>query len=91
MRQIWIGLIGILVCTEVLAWQGLNMETGAVIDVNISGNIYEREGNIEYFDYELGELKLGYLSMFSRELGVIVDLDSGDLIPVQMSEVNQPK
>ena len=89
MKPIWIVLAAFVWCAEAIAWQGVNLDTGTVIDVRIDNVMSFTEGNIRYFDYDAGELKLGYLSMYEQNFGLIVDLDSGDLLRVQMSPAEQ--
>lgn len=67
------------------AWQGFNMDTGTVIDVNTgSTQANVTMGNVTYFDFDTGEEKLGYLNMYENNLGLIIDLDTGDLIRIRM-------
>ena len=85
MKYTVIIFIIFLLCAEAGAWQGINLDTGAVIDIRIDNANSFTEGNIQYFDYEEGELKVGYLNMYEQNFGLIVDLDTGDLVRVQMS------
>ena len=85
MKYLGIIFTAMLLCTEAGAWQGINLDTGAVIDIRIDNANSFTEGNIQYFDYDEGELKLGYLNMYEQNFGLIVDLDTGDLLRVQMS------
>ena len=84
MKYLGIIFISLLLCAEAGAWQGINLDTGTVIDIRIDNANSFTEGNIQYFDYEEGELKLGYLNMYEQNFGLIVDLDTGDLLRVQM-------
>ncbi len=85
MKYSGIIFTALLLCAEAGAWQGVNLDTGTVIDIRIENANSFTEGNIQYFDYEQGELKLGYLNMYEQNFGLIVDLDTGDLLRVQMS------
>lgn len=84
-----IALVGILVASaNALAWQGFNMDTGTVILVDTAGQNDIKMGNITYFDYDTGIEKVGYLNMYEQNVGLILDLDTGDLIRVQMEAIN---
>ena len=87
MKYFWATFVALLLSTEAFAWQGVNLDTGAVIEIRTDEGITLTEGNIEYYDYELGETKLGYLNMYEQNMGLIVDLDTGDLLRVRMSPV----
>ena len=71
-----------------LDWQGFNIDTGTVILVDTAGENDLTMGNITYFDYDTGTEKLGYLNMYEQNIGLILDLDTGDLIRVQMEAIN---
>ena len=91
MKVILVAVITMLACVNARAWQGINLETGTMIEIKTYGAPSVQEGNIEYFDYDLGEIKLGYLNMYEQNIGLIIDLDTGDLIRVQMRAVEQTK
>jgi hypothetical protein len=74
----------LLYCSQAIAWQGYNLDTGTVILVSIEGKDDLKMGNVTYFDYDTGEQKLGYLNMYEKNIGLLMDLDTGDLIRVQM-------
>ena len=83
------AIIGILlVSTQAFAWQGFNLDTGTVILVDTAGQDDIKMGNITYFDYDEGTAKVGYLNMYEQNVGLILDLDSGELIRVQMESIN---
>ena len=70
---------------SVFAWQGYNLDTGTVIYVDLGNNSEDLTiGNVTYFDYDSGEQKFGYLNMYEQNIGLLMDLDTGDLIRVQM-------
>lgn len=87
MKYISTACIALLFCTDAIAWQGVNLDTGAVIEIQSVGMAAYTEGNIEYFDYEVGEIKLGYLNMYEQNIGLILDLDTGDLLRVRMAPI----
>lgn len=91
MKCNWAVLSILLLCADAYAWQGINLDTGTIIDIRIENAISFTEGNIQYFDYEVGELKVGYLNMYEQNFGLIVDLDTGDLLRVKMSPAAQSK
>jgi len=67
------------------AWQGYNMDTGGVIYVDTKlGQETLTTGNVKYFDYDTGQEKLGYLNMYEDNLGLLMDLRTGDLMRVKM-------
>ncbi len=77
---------GILFCTQAFAWQGFNMDTGTAILVNTEGKDDITTGNVVYFDYDEGLEKIGYLNMYENNLGLLVDLDTGELIRIKMEQ-----
>ena len=84
-----IAVIGmLLVSSQAFAWQGFNMDTGTVILVDTAGLDDSKMGNITYFDYDTGTAKVGYLNMYEQNVGLILDLDTGELIRVQMEAIN---
>ncbi len=89
MKRILTVIIIMLSCANAMAWQGVNLDTGTMIEIKTYGSATVQDGNIEYFDYDLGEVKLGYLNMYEQNIGLIIDLDTGDLIRVQMRVVEQ--
>lgn len=61
------------------------MDTGTIIDVNTgTSQAQVTMGNVTYFDFDTGEEKLGYLNMYENNMGLIIDLDTGELIRVRM-------
>ncbi len=61
------------------------MDTGTVIIVSVEAGQEDLTiGNVIYFDYDTGEEKLGYLNMYEQNIGLLMDLDTGDLIRVKM-------
>ena len=89
MKYIWIMCVVLFCCADAKAWQGVNLDTGTLIEIRSTGKTPPTQGNIKYFDYEVGEIKLGYLNMYEQNMGLIVDLDTGDLVRVRMSPVKQ--
>ncbi|MFK7794489.1 MAG: hypothetical protein AB8B89_03995 [Gammaproteobacteria bacterium] len=62
------------------------MDTGTIILVNTEGRNDITMGNVVYFDYDTGLEKIGYLNMYEHNVGLIVDLDSGELMRVKMEQ-----
>lgn len=61
------------------------MDTGTVIFINLGGELENSTtGNVTYFDYDSGQQKVGYLNMYEKNIGLLMDLDTGELIRVQM-------
>tara|TARA_R110002096_G_scaffold238776_1_gene430367 strand:- start:534 stop:785 length:252 start_codon:yes stop_codon:yes gene_type:complete len=77
-------IVGLFLCTQAAAWQGYNLDTGTVIMVNTEGRDDITMGNVVYFDYDTGLEKIGYLNMYEQNIGLLVDLDSGELMRVKM-------
>ena len=69
------------------AWQGFNMDNGTVILIQTDEQEEIQMGNVKYFDYDSGEEKQGYLNMYDQNIGLLLDLNSGDLIRVRMDEL----
>ena len=84
MKYILAIIVGLVFSTQVAAWQGYNMETGTVILVDINGKNDITTGNVAYFDYDTGLEKIGYLNMYEHNIGLLIDLDSGELMRVKM-------
>ncbi len=84
MKYIFVTIIGLLLCSHAMAWQGYNLDTGTVIVVNAEGRDDITMGNVSYFDYDTGLEKIGYLNMYEQNVGLLVDLDSGELMRVKM-------
>lgn len=89
MKYIVIILTSLLFSTTAIAWQGYNIDNGSIIYVSVdNGQEDIQMGNVTYFDYGTGEQKVGYLNMYENNLGLLMDLDSGDLMRVQMEGRN---
>jgi hypothetical protein len=84
MKYIFATIVGLILCSQAAAWQGYNMDTGTVILVNTEGRNDITMGNVAYFDYDTGIEKMGYLNMYEQDVGLLVDLDSGELMRVKM-------
>lgn len=88
MKQYSLLVALLMFCSSAMAWKGIDMDAGTIIDIQLQGAQKPTQGNVMYLDHADEELKLGYLNMFDAELGVILDLESGELIRVKMA--NQP-
>ncbi len=89
MKYICIIIASLFYSASVFAWQGYNIDNGTVIFVNLeTGQENLQMGNVTYFDYDAGEEKMGYLNMYENNLGLLMDLDTGNLIRVQMEGRN---
>lgn len=87
MKYIFAAIILTLIGSDAMAWRGINLDTGTMIEVKTYGADSVQHGNIEYFDYELGEIKFGFINMYEQNIGLIIDLESGELLRVQMNAV----
>lgn len=89
MKTIIVLVTCLFLSTPVMAWQGYNIDNGTTIFVSVEkGQEDIKTGNVTYFDYDSGEEKIGYLNMYENNLGLLMDLDTGDLIRVQMEGRN---
>jgi len=86
-RHVLVIFLGCLLSTHAWAWQGFNMDNGTVILVQTDNQEQIQMGNVTYFDYDSGEEKQGYINMYDQNIGLLLDLDSGDLIRVRMDEL----
>jgi len=89
MKTIIVFLVFLFMAAPAIAWQGYNIDNGTTIFVNVEkGQEDIKTGNVTYFDYDTGEEKIGYLNMYENNLGLLMDLNTGDLIRVQMEGRN---
>ena len=84
MKYIFAAIVGLVLCSQASAWQGYDMDTGTIIVVDTEGRNDITMGNVVYFDYDTGLEKIGYLNMYEQDVGLLVDLDSGELKRVKM-------
>ncbi len=70
--------------TLVFAWDGYNNDTGASIEVESYDHNGQGEGEVEYYDYESGEYRQGYLDMYSGGEGELTDYQTGETYSVDM-------
>lgn len=84
MKYIITAFVGLFMSTQAIAWQGYDMDTGTIIVVNTEGRHDITTGNVSYFDYDTGLEKIGYLNMYEQNQGLLVDLDTGNLMRVKM-------
>ncbi|MEM8844987.1 MAG: hypothetical protein AAGB35_08090 [Pseudomonadota bacterium] len=80
-------IFGYILSTQAWSWQGFNMDNGTVILIQTEEQQQVKMGNVTYFDYDSGEEKEGYLNMYDQNIGLLLDLNSGDLIRVRMDEL----
>lgn len=71
-------------CNPGLAWDGYKVENGEAIEVETYDHQGQGEGPVEYYDYETGEYRTGYLDMYPGGSGTITDDETGEEIEVEM-------
>ena len=82
-------IFGCFLSTQAWSWQGFNMDNGTVILIQTEEQEHIQMGNVVYFDYDSGEEKQGYLNMYDQNIGLLLDLDTGNLIRVRMDELKE--
>lgn len=65
-------------------WEGYKAGSGESIEVESYDHQGQGEGTVEYYDYELGEYKTGYLNMHPGGSGEITDDETGETFEVEM-------
>lgn len=65
------------------AWDGTKDDGGA-ISVESYDHRGQGEGPVEYYDYESGEYRSGYLDMYPGGTGTITDDETGESYDVDM-------
>lgn len=66
-----------------LAWDGTTSE-GTAITVESYDHDGRGEGPVEYYDYDAGEYRSGYLDMYPGGSGEITDDETGETFQVDM-------
>ena len=66
------------------AWGGYVTDTGRRIEIESYDHQGQGEGEVEYYDYETGEYKTGYLDMFPGGDGELIDYETGETYDVEM-------
>lgn len=69
---------------SLFGWDGYSYEKGNYIEVESYDHNGEGEGDVEYYDYEDGEYKTGYLDMERDGSGTITDDETGESFDVDM-------
>ncbi|MCG7863863.1 MAG: hypothetical protein JAZ18_15875 [Candidatus Thiodiazotropha endolucinida] len=78
------ALIGLVFVSSSAAWDGTKTATGEQIEVNSYNHQFTGEGEVEYYDYETGTFKSGYLDMYPGGYGELTDYDTGETYEVDM-------
>ena len=66
------------------AWDGYNYNTGNYIDVESYDHRGRGEGEVEFYDYNSGEYRSGYLDMYPGGSGELTDYTTGETYDVHM-------
>jgi hypothetical protein len=83
MRAILTVLLAI-VPSVVYSWDGQRTDTGGQIEVESYNHGGTGEGEVEFYDYESGEYRQGYLDMHPGGTGEIQDYETGETYEVEM-------
>ncbi|MGH7964389.1 MAG: hypothetical protein ACRERD_21655, partial [Candidatus Binatia bacterium] len=67
-----------------VSWDGYNTETGSGIEVETYDHDYRGEGEVEYYDYDSGEYKSGYLDMYPGGTGELTEDETDETFEVGM-------
>lgn len=70
--------------SHLYAWEGYNEDTGSYIEVESYDHQGQGEGEVEYYDYETGEYRSGYLDMYPGGSGELTDDETGEIYQVDM-------
>ena len=71
-------------CSSALAWDGYNVDTGSSIEVESYDHGGRGEGEVEFYDYNSGEYRSGYLDMHPGGSGALTDYETGETYSVDM-------
>lgn len=70
--------------STVFAWDGYSYDKGNYIEIESYDHNGRGEGEVEYYDYESGEYREGYLDMYPGGTGTITDYETGEEFDVDM-------
>ena len=70
--------------SNAFAWGGYDSTTGAHIDIDSYDHGGTGEGSVEYYDYDSGEYRSGYLDMYPGGSGTLTDDETGESHDVYM-------
>tara|TARA_B100000700_G_scaffold326501_1_gene438243 strand:- start:284 stop:538 length:255 start_codon:yes stop_codon:yes gene_type:complete len=59
-------------------WSGFDYKTGSYVEIETYNHGGVGEGEVEYFDYQDGQYKNGYLDMEPGGSGTLYDYGTGD-------------
>lgn len=76
--------ISMIFISNVYAWDGYNYDTGSYIDIESYNHQGLGEGPVEYYDYNTGEYRSGYLDMYQGGSGELTDDETGETHQVDM-------
>ncbi|KGQ26347.1 hypothetical protein JP33_04865 [Gallibacterium anatis CCM5995] len=76
--------IVIIFASPAFCWTGYNYDTGSYFEVERYDHQGLGEGPVEYYDYNSGEYKSGYLDLFPGASGILYDEDTGEEFDIQM-------
>ena len=77
-------LFSVFFITFVEAWEGYDYDTGDYIEIESYDHQGQGEGEVEYYDYESGEYRTGYLDMYPGGSGELTDDETGETHEVEM-------
>lgn len=76
-------VIALVLPWTVYAWDGTK-DDGGSISVESYDHGGRGEGDVEYYDYDAGKYRSGYLDMYPGGSGTITDDESGESFDVDM-------
>ena len=81
---ILVFVIGAFFESSAQAWDGYNNDTGSSIEIESYDHQGRGEGEVEYYDYDSGEHRSGYLDMYPGGSGELTDDETGETYQVDM-------
>jgi len=67
-----------------LSWDGYSYETGGYVDIESYDHGGQGEGEVEFYDYNSGEYRQGYLDMYPGGDGELTDYTTGETYEIDM-------
>jgi len=77
-------LLFLVLPTNSLSWDGYNNDTGTSFEVESYDHGGRGEGEVEFYDFNSGEYRSGYLDMHPGGSGELTDYSTGETYSVDM-------
>jgi len=71
-------------CTE--AKEAYDYTNGTYIEIESYDHQYQGEGDVQFYDYESGEYRSGYMDLEPGGSGTIYDYETGDYRDIQLED-----